>query len=127
TNHFKSQISNSKSQTNPKSEIQNLKSPPPSHYWTWRLLAAGFSMAECMAVRNLSREAVLDHAIRAAEDGLAVEAQWCLAPDRLAALGSLIGETRPTQIRPLLAQLPPGTLYGEVQLYLKCRAASKGP
>jgi ATP-dependent DNA helicase RecQ len=39
-----------------------LSSPPPSHYWTRRLLSAGFSVDECMAIRGLSREAVLEHA-----------------------------------------------------------------
>jgi ATP-dependent DNA helicase RecQ len=97
----------------------------PPHYWTWRLLAAGFSMAECMAVRGLAREAVLDHAIRATESGWPVRPEWCLPPDRLAAIESVVGQTRPRQIRPLLAQLPPGTLYEEVHLYLQCRGPSK--
>ncbi len=34
----------------------------PSHHWTRRLLAAGFSVDECMAIRGLSREEVLEHA-----------------------------------------------------------------
>ena len=33
----------------------------PSSYWTRRLLAAGFSIDECMAIRGLSRETVLEH------------------------------------------------------------------
>jgi ATP-dependent DNA helicase RecQ len=94
----------------------------PPHYWTWRLLAAGFSMAECMAIRGLSRQAVLDQAIRAVESGWRVRPEWCLAAEQLAAMESIVGRTRPQQIRPLLAQLPPGTLYEEVQFYLKCRA-----
>jgi ATP-dependent DNA helicase RecQ len=142
-----SKISNLKSQIpNLKSQISDLKSPnpplaareepgphdeaasgQPPHYWTWRLLAAGFSMAECMAIRGLSREVVLDHALRAAESGLAVRAEWCLPPERLAAIASVVGRTRAEQIRPLLAQLPPGTLHEEVQIYLKCRDPSKDP
>jgi hypothetical protein len=41
--------------------------PPPSsvarsaHYWTQRLSAAGFTIDECMAIRGLSRETVLEH------------------------------------------------------------------
>ncbi len=37
----------------------------PSHYWTRRLLSAGFTVEECAAIRGLSREAVLEHARRA--------------------------------------------------------------
>lgn len=34
----------------------------PSHYWTQRLLSAGFTVDECAAIRGLSREIVLEHA-----------------------------------------------------------------
>ena len=37
----------------------------PSHYWTWRLLSAGFSVEECAAIRGLSREVIEEHARRA--------------------------------------------------------------
>jgi ATP-dependent DNA helicase RecQ len=40
---------------------------PSSHYWTRRLLAAGFTVEECAAIRGLSREVILEHA-RHAED-----------------------------------------------------------
>jgi len=94
----------------------------PSHYWTWRVLAAGFSIVECMAIRGQSREVVLDHVLRAVESGWPVQAHWCLPPELLRALDRLVGADPPEQIRPLLPHLPPGTQYEEVQLYLKCRA-----
>ena len=34
----------------------------PNHYWTCRLLAAGFTVDECVEIRGISREQVLDHA-----------------------------------------------------------------
>lgn len=34
---------------------------PPSHYWTQRLLQAGFSLEECAAIRGISRETILEH------------------------------------------------------------------
>ena len=36
----------------------------PSHYWTRRLLSAGFTVEECAAIRGLSHEVVLEHARR---------------------------------------------------------------
>ena len=33
-----------------------------SSYWTRRLLSAGFTVDECMAIRGLPREVVLEHA-----------------------------------------------------------------
>ncbi|MGA2032685.1 MAG: RQC domain-containing protein [Thermoguttaceae bacterium] len=48
----------------------------PSHYWTWRLLSAGFSPAECAAIRGIPPEVVLDHALRAAESGWLIRPEW---------------------------------------------------
>ncbi|HEV7222108.1 MAG TPA: RQC domain-containing protein, partial [Pirellulales bacterium] len=95
-----------------------------SHYWTWRVLSSGFSVAECMAIRGLEREVVLDHALRAADAGWTVDPGWFLSPESLQALAAVIGPETPERIRPLLAQLPAGTRYEEVQLFLKCRAAA---
>jgi ATP-dependent DNA helicase RecQ len=93
----------------------------PTHYWTWRLLSDGFTMEECAAIRSLPPETILDHVLRAIEEGWPVNADWCLAPELLGALEKIVGSDPPAQIRPLLAQLPPGTSYEQVQIYLKCR------
>src|SRR5262249_28931779 len=34
----------------------------PDHYWTGRLLAAGFTIDECQQIRALPRETILQHA-----------------------------------------------------------------
>jgi ATP-dependent DNA helicase RecQ len=41
----------------------------PSSHWTRRLLAAGFTVDECMAIRGLTREVILEHAREAEEEG----------------------------------------------------------
>ena len=51
----------------------SLVAPPPAaaqpaHYWTRRLLAAGFSVEECAAIRRLPRDVILDHARRGEYD-----------------------------------------------------------
>ena len=96
----------------------------PSHYWTWRLLAAGFAPEESAAIRGFSADVVLDHALRAADCGWPVQAQWFLSPGLIARLEKLIGDEPPARIRPLLARLPAGTRYEHVQLFLKCRGQS---
>jgi ATP-dependent DNA helicase RecQ len=93
----------------------------PSHYWTWRLLAAGFAPEESAAIRGFSPDVVLDHALRAADCGWPVQAEWFLEPGLLARLEKLIGDEPPARIRPLLARLPAGTRYEHVQFFLKCR------
>jgi ATP-dependent DNA helicase RecQ len=93
----------------------------PSHYWTWRLLSSGFPAEQCAAIRGLERETILNHALQAADAGWKVWPEWLLGPELLAALETVVGQDDPEQIRPLLSQLPPGTRYEEVQLFLKCR------
>jgi ATP-dependent DNA helicase RecQ len=93
----------------------------PSHYWTWRLLSAGFTPSECAAIRSIGPEVVLDHALRACENGLAVDPAWVLPAETLDVLQARIGDEAPSRIRPLLSDLPKGVRYEEVQLYIKCR------
>ncbi len=93
----------------------------PSHYWTWRLLDAGLTPTECAAARGLAEEVVLDHALRAADGGLEIDALWFLAAEQIATIRSVVGSTPPERIRPLLSKLPRGTRYEHVQLVLKSR------
>jgi ATP-dependent DNA helicase RecQ len=93
----------------------------PSHFWTWRLVQAGFSAAECEAIRGIERAVVLDHLSRAIDEGWPVRLEACFSPQLLAAIERLIGPGRPEQLRPLLAQLPEGTRYEEVELFVKSR------
>jgi ATP-dependent DNA helicase RecQ len=102
-------------------DVQPASALRPPYYWTWRLLSQGFLADECLAIRGITREALLDHLLQAAENGLEINRDWCLSPQTIAALDALVADGPPPQIRPLLAQLPPGTRYEEVQIYLKCR------
>ena len=43
--------------------------PQPEHFWTWRLLDAGFSPQECCSIRGLTIERVIDHVTRSLDDG----------------------------------------------------------
>ena len=95
----------------------------PRHFWTWQLLQRGFSVEECMEIRGYDREVVLDHVLRAAEEGHAVDHRWLLSQESIDKLSQVIGPGEPARIRSLLGKLP-GLRYEEVQLYLKCRANS---
>ena len=50
-----------------KTLLEILDESREEHYWTWRLLQAGFSIDDCAAIRGLARETVLGHAQLAAE------------------------------------------------------------
>jgi ATP-dependent DNA helicase RecQ len=107
---------------NPKSKIENPKSSPPRppHYWTWRLLSAGFDVAECAEIRGLDAQAVLEHAAQAAEEGLVCEPAWVLSPAHLASLGQLASQ-QPLDWQPLLNQLPAGLKREHVRVFVACR------
>jgi ATP-dependent DNA helicase RecQ len=97
----------------------------PSHYWTWRLLSAGFSPDECAAIRGLAPEVVLDHVLRAADGGLTVDARWFLSDEAISRIEQLLHQGPTTRIRQLLDHLPRGTRYEEVQLVLKARGTQQ--
>jgi ATP-dependent DNA helicase RecQ len=91
------------------------------HYWTWQLLSSGYSVEECRAIRRISEESLLDHLLKAARDGLRVEPRWILSDEQWLQLTAIFGDTPAAEIQPLLAQLPEGLRYRDVQLYLLTR------
>jgi len=97
----------------------------PSHYWTWRLLSDGYSAAECAEIRGVAPEEVLDHLLRAAENGLSVQIGWLLSPEQITALEKAVGPEPPQRLRPLLAKLPQGIQYEHLQLFLRCRTSHR--
>ena len=110
----------------PPATAYSAETPVPPHYWTWRLLSSGFSRQESAEIRRLEPDIILDHAIRAAENGWEMQPQWCLSHELIAALEPLVGQGDSPQIRALLPHLPPGTRYEEVELFLKCRTSVAG-
>ena len=115
--------------TSPSNPFENgAPAPPalehPSHYWTWRLLQAGFAPHECALIRNIEPRVVLDHAVRAADEGRTVDATWFLSADLIARLEELVPAGVTPRIRALLPQLPAGTKFEDVQLFLKTRGVA---
>jgi hypothetical protein len=98
-----------------------------SHYWTWRLLIAGFNPDECGAIRAIDPDTVLDHALRAADAGLHVDARWFLSAELIARIEEIAPQSPAARIRPLLERLPRGTRYEAVQLVLKTRRLPQPP
>jgi ATP-dependent DNA helicase RecQ len=91
----------------------------PPHYWTWRLLSAGFSLEQCVAIRGISRKTVLEHAVEALQSGWKVRPEWCLSPTLIAALRNLPPAITQLPVDQWLPALPPRTLHEEVLFYRK--------
>ena len=77
-------------------------------------------------VRGVELETIFQHATQALDCGCPVDVRWFFNPETLRVLSDEIGSERPEQINPLLARLPQGFRYDEVQLYLRCREHGGG-
>jgi ATP-dependent DNA helicase RecQ len=97
----------------------------PEHYWTWRLFDAGFTADECMAIRNIDRQTLLQHAVQAAEDGRLVAPRWCLSEETLGILEAAVGSANPDDLESVMLRIPNRIGTQEVRLFLASRAASE--
>ncbi len=71
----------------------------PPHYWTWRVLSAGFSADECRQIRGLDQQTLIDHLLAAGRAGLAIDAGWVLSSEQLTALRGGPSNGRPAVSR----------------------------
>jgi uncharacterized protein YpbB len=103
------------------SAINHVSSP---HYWTWRVLAAGFSAEECQKIRGLDSDTLCDHVLRAGREGQQIEAEWLLTATQVADIETAVGDASPGRLQAMLANLPSGITYRDMQLYLLSRRPS---
>jgi ATP-dependent DNA helicase RecQ len=94
------------------------------HHWTWHLLARGFSVEDCIAIRQIDAETFYDHLLRAAKEGLPVNPQWIVSADTWQRLVDFLSDTPPEQIKDRLGELPAGITYRDVQWYVLARRSS---
>ncbi len=66
----------SRPQTTSNSFAANGDDSLPDYYWTWRILTAGFTLAEAARIRGLNEEQLRQHARQAAQFGYQVDEKW---------------------------------------------------
>ena len=129
----------SKSEFEPASELSNL--PPgrisnhrirldlpdasavqPTFYWTWRLLADGYSIDHLQQVRQLDTETIFDHTIRAMENDLPAELGWLLNEHQITALETFVAKHPTKRTSNLISNLPDELLPHELVYFLKCQS-----
>ena len=93
----------------------------PPHYWTWRVLASGFSAEECQQIRGLSPEELSQQLLQAARSGQPIEPAWILSREQISALDRQFSHLPPSQAAARLKALPPGITQREAELYLAAR------
>lgn len=97
----------------------------PSFFWTWRLLADGYSVEHIAQVRQLEVAEIFNHAIRAAENDLEVQPKWLLEDSRFKRLKSFVEKHTGLRQPALLAKLPADFESHELICYLKCFSANR--
>ena len=93
----------------------------PPHYWTWRVLASGFSADECCQIRGLSKDELHDQLILAVKNGQPVDPRWVLTSAQIAALDKVLSQRSATQLPEQLARIVPGLQERTARLYLLSR------
>lgn len=94
------------------------------YVWTWRVLDAGFSLEECCAIRKLSSDTVLEHALQALEDGRVLRIESFLPPGQLAILKEIVHSDPDKEDFPRDLPTTVGLPDRIVHLYLKSRESS---
>jgi len=97
----------------------------PPHYWTWRVLASGFSAEECQQIRGLSSDELAEQLLQAAQSGQPIEPGWILTRQQISALDRLVGNAPADRVPSRLDTLPPGINPRDVQLYMLARGPAK--
>jgi hypothetical protein len=95
----------------------------PNFFWTWRLLADGYSMDHLRQVRQIDEETIFNHVLRATENNLPVKAEWLLSNEKIASLNEFISQNPSDRTSKLISKLPAHCSPQELAYFLKCRAA----
>lgn len=97
----------------------------PTYYWTWRLMADGYSLEACAAIRSLDEMNLLGHLVQAAQQGLAVDMNWLLTIEQQKALAGLISSPSAERHREDPAHLPFGIRREHLQLFQELERADR--
>lgn len=104
---------------NVRRDLPEPKSIQPSFFWTWRLIADGYSLDHVLQARGIDRATVFDHVNRAAESGLDVQADWLLSAEKIQRLDQMRLESPNSHESELLSNMPEGLQREELQFYLR--------
>jgi ATP-dependent DNA helicase RecQ len=103
----------------PDSPSASILSAPcrPPHYWTGRVLSAGFTPDECQQIRSLDRATLVRHVLAIARDGGEFDPAWIFSPAHEAMLQRLLCNGATKSLAALLSHLPPEITPEEAELF----------
>jgi hypothetical protein len=99
--------------------------PLPDFHWTWRVLAAGCTLAECENIRHIDRETALEHLLEASAAGYPVDGSWALTEAEQDRLTQVVASIGTSDAKTLQRHLPHTITSAQIQVFLRCRAAEQ--
>ena len=96
----------------------------PNYFWTWRLLADGYSTSHLRQVRQLDEATIFSHAIVAIENELPAQENWLLDETKIQAIQSFVSQNPGQRTSELLSRIPKQLKPHELIFYLKCQNSS---
>jgi len=105
---------NNQAKQNRSVQIDSIK---PSYYWSWKLLADGYSMLEISQIRGLERSIILDHASRALTAGMPLPLERILSPATRQQFDTYVSREPGKRLAEMLVELPPEFDRAEFQFY----------
>ncbi|MEM7455436.1 MAG: RecQ family ATP-dependent DNA helicase [Planctomycetota bacterium] len=93
----------------------------PSFYWTWRLIADGYSPLHLQQARDIDLDTIYDHLIQAADNDYEVEASWMLSGHEASAIAKIVDSGENKRLTALIAELPAEISPKQLMFFLKCQ------
>ena len=78
-----------------------------------------------MAIRNIGRQTLLEHAVQASEQGNPLAPQWCLSEATLTTVEAAVNSAEQNDLESVMLQMPNRVGTQEVRLFLAYRAGSQ--
>jgi ATP-dependent DNA helicase RecQ len=97
----------------------------PSHYWTIRLLASGFSLEHVEQIRKLDRATIFDHVVRGLDEGLITVPQRLMSTEKVAQLSAFLDQRKDSAMGQLLMEIPEGVVAAELMYFVRYQALQK--
>jgi len=91
----------------------------PNFFWTWRLFREGYSLEHVLQVRQLEKDAVFEHILRAAENRFPFDKDWLLNSAQQSQLSQYVEANEGKRLPQLLASLPDGIEPNDLALFMK--------
>ena len=91
----------------------------PNFFWTWKLFKEGFSIEHVAQARNLERETIFEHMLRASESEYPIQTEWLIDESAHQNISEFVNKNKGKRLPQLLAKIPDGIEANELILFLR--------